>query len=65
MGNGERSAERAAELVALERLSLDGKEVAGIQLVIAQEFEEIAVELIAAGLGGGVEEAASSVNSAE
>ena len=52
MGNGERSAERAAELVALERLSVDGEEIAGIQLVIAQEFEQVAVELIAAGLGG-------------
>ena len=61
MRNGKRSAERAAELVALEWLPLKGKEIAGIQLVIAQEFEQIAVELIAAGLGCGVEEASSAI----
>jgi hypothetical protein len=61
MGDGERAAEGATELVALEGLSLDGEEVAGVERVIADEFEEIAVELIGAGLGGGVEEAAAAI----
>ena len=44
---------RAAELVALERLAICHKEIAGVELLIAKKLEEVAVERIRAALQRG------------
>ena len=54
----DRAAQRRAELLALQLLGLAREEVARIEGVVAHEVEEGAVELVGAGLGGGVERAA-------
>ena len=48
----------AAELLPLQLLGLAGEEVARVEGVVADEVEHGAVELVGAGLGGGVERAA-------
>ena len=45
-----RTAQDSAELVALQRVALGGKEVARVQRPVAQKLEEIAVEFIRSGL---------------
>src|SRR6185503_17274433 len=50
--------QRASELVPVELLLRLHEEVAGVEGVVAQELEQAAVELAAAGLGGRVEHAA-------
>ena len=47
-------------MIALQQVTADTEEGASIELFVAQEFEERAVELVGAGLGGGVEEAAGA-----
>jgi hypothetical protein len=47
-----------AKLITLKDITLEGEEVPGIELVIAQKFEENAVELAGAGLGRSVQGAA-------
>ena len=54
----DRAAERGAELLPLQLLGLAGEEVARVEGVVAHEVEQRAVELVGAGLGGGVERAA-------
>ena len=61
MRDGERAAEVAAELVALEDLAGDGEVVASVQLIVADELEDAAVEAVGAALGGGVEEGSAAV----
>ena len=39
------AANRAAELVTLERLAICHEEIAGVELLIAKELEQVAVEL--------------------
>ena len=43
--------ERAAELMALQDVALERKKATGIQVVVAQEFKEIAVPQIGPRLG--------------
>ena len=54
----ERPADSAAELIALQHVALQGEEVARVQFVVAQEFEQHAVKVVAAGLGGPIHHAA-------
>src|SRR5262249_11416333 len=57
-----RSAEGAPKLVELERwwrgAATVGKEIVGVQLVVAKELVEVAVEVVAAGAGDDIENAA-------
>src|SRR6185369_4410446 len=46
------AAERAAELVQVQRWSGGGEEIAGVERTIARELEEAAVELVGAGARG-------------
>ena len=45
------SAERAAELVALQAVARRREEVARVEVVVADELEDVAVERVGAGLG--------------
>jgi len=49
------SADHSAKLVSLEAVSAGCEEVAGVELIIADKLEEIAVESVAALLGDGVD----------
>src|SRR6202047_1178144 len=58
MRNQHRSAQRCTELVALVGPTLQFKEIASIQFVVAEKFENAAVKLIRARLDGGIEDRA-------
>ena len=47
----DRAAQRSSELVLVERPARGRKVVAGVQIGIAQEFENVAVERVGAGFG--------------
>jgi hypothetical protein len=51
----DRSAGGSSELIALQGIARGGEEIAGVQVPIAQEFKQIAVKLIGAGLSYGVD----------
>src|SRR5205085_4498072 len=55
LGNHHRSAQRAAELVSLQNSGAMRKGIAGVELVIAQEFEQVAIQIIRTGFRGGIE----------
>ena len=52
------AAEGAAELVLMERIGRGGVEVARVDVVVADELEDVAVVLVGAGAGDGVDQAA-------
>ena len=52
----QRSSERAAELVALQVLSGGSKEAPGVQNPVAEELENLAMELVAPALGHDVDD---------
>jgi len=58
MRNQNRSAQSCTELVALVGPTLQFKEIASIQFVVAEKFENAAVKLIRARLDGGIEDGA-------
>jgi hypothetical protein len=53
-----RPAECTAELIPLQRVTLGCKEISGVESVIAQKFEGVAMKGIAAALGNHVDHAA-------
>ena len=60
-GNHHRTAERAAELIALELLFVHGEKVLRVERVVAHELEHASVERVAARLGRHVERGAGAV----
>src|SRR4029077_17276092 len=61
---GDGPAERAAVLIAFQRVARGGKEIPGVELIIADKFKEVAVEFIGAGLRDGADPAARSASAA-
>src|SRR5204862_1691101 len=51
----DRSADNSAELIPLQGIPLESEGVAGVQLSVPQKFERIAVKLIAARFGHGID----------
>src|SRR5207244_270278 len=51
----DRTADNSAELVALQRVAGSREEVAGVKDSVSQKFEQVAVKLIRAGLGDGID----------
>jgi hypothetical protein len=55
------AADRAAELVALERVLGGREEVAGVQIAVAQKLEQISVNLVGSGFAHHVDHAAHGI----
>ena len=51
----------AAELVAFQAVVSGGEVVAGVDIAVAQEFEQVAMQSIGAGLGDDVDQASGMV----
>src|SRR5712691_10829235 len=61
MGDAERSADSAAELIPAERADGGEEKAAGVEDVVAQEFPGVAVPLVGAGFGNEVYSGARSM----
>src|SRR5262249_33057642 len=51
----DRAAQNSAELIALQRVALQRKEVARVQSAISEEFEHITMKFVRTGFGNGVD----------
>ena len=49
------TADNTAELISLQSIARERKEVAGVQISVPQEFEQIAVIFVGAGFGDGID----------